>query len=89
MSGRGILTGDRGGDPAARREGADDLAARNGWDRAYEEYDDFDLPTYVGLPTFMKLPWVPDAAGIRARNADVAIIGAGPAGLIAALQVEK
>ena len=40
-----------------------DFAARNGWDRAYEAFDDFDLPTYVGLPTFMKLPWVPDAAG--------------------------
>jgi hypothetical protein len=33
-----------------------DFAARNGWDRAYEAFDDFDLPTYVGLPTFMKLP---------------------------------
>ena len=39
-----------------------DFAARNGWDRAYETYDDFDLPTYVGLPTFMKLPWVTDPA---------------------------
>ena len=28
----------------------------------YESYADFDLPTYVGLPTFMKLPWVPDPA---------------------------
>ena len=40
-----------------------DFAARNGWDRAYEAFDDFDLPTYVGLPTFMKLPWVPDVGG--------------------------
>ena len=30
--------------------GAGDFAARNGWDRAYETFDDFDLPTYVGLP---------------------------------------
>ena len=53
-----------------------DFAARNGWDRAYETYDDFDLPTYVGLPTFMKLPWVTDPAELRARKADVAIVGA-------------
>ena len=43
-----------------------DFAARNGWDRAYEAFDDFDLPTYVGLPTFMKLPWVTDPAELRA-----------------------
>ena len=48
--------------------GDDDFAARNGWDRAYETFDDFDLPTYVGMPTFLKLPWVPDAARLRARN---------------------
>ena len=59
-----------------RDPGAHDFAARNGWDRAYETFDDYDLPTYVGLPTFMKLPWVPDAAELRARNVDVAIVGA-------------
>ena len=53
-----------------------DFAARNGWDRAYEAFDDFDLPTYVGLPTFMKLPWVPDPDALRARKPDVAIVGA-------------
>ena len=53
-----------------------DFAARNGWDQPYETYDDFDLPTYVGLPTFMKLPWVPDPAELAARKADVAIVGA-------------
>jgi agmatinase len=53
-----------------------DFAARNGWDRAYEAFDDFDLPTYVGLPTFMKLPWVTDPAELRARKVDVAIVGA-------------
>jgi agmatinase len=57
-------------------EGDVDFAARNGWDREFEQFDDFDLPTYVGIPTFMRLPWVPDAAGVRARNADIAIIGA-------------
>ena len=53
-----------------------DFAARNGWNRAYESFDDFDLPTYVGMPTFMKLPWVPDAVDLRVRNADIAIVGA-------------
>ena len=57
-------------------EGDVDFAARNGWDRPFETYEDFDLPTYVGLPSFMKLPWVPDPAELRARNVDVAIIGA-------------
>ena len=53
-----------------------DFAARNGWDRAYETYDDFDLPTYVGLPTFMKLPWVTGPGRLRRREVDVAIVGA-------------
>jgi agmatinase len=56
--------------------GDPDFAARNGWDRAYETYDDYELPTYVGLPTFQKLPWVPDPVELRARNVDVAIVGA-------------
>jgi len=56
--------------------GDGDFATRNGWDREYEAFEDYDLPTYVGLPTFMKLPWVPDPADLRARNVDVAIIGA-------------
>jgi agmatinase len=53
-----------------------DFAALNGWDRPYDTFAEFDLPTYVGLPTFMRLPWVPDAAELRARRADVAIVGA-------------
>ena len=53
-----------------------DFAARNGWDREYEMYADFDLPTYVGLPSFMKLPWITDPAELRARGVDVAIVGA-------------
>jgi len=52
------------------------FAAANGWDRPYETYDDFDLPTYVGPVSFMKLPWVTDPAELRARQVDVAIIGA-------------
>ena len=56
--------------------GDTDFAVRNGWDRVYEQFEDYDLPTYVGLPTFMKLPWVPDASELRARNVDIAIVGA-------------
>jgi agmatinase len=52
------------------------FAAANGWDREYEAFSDFDLPTYVGPTTFMNLPWITDAAELRARGVDVAIIGA-------------
>ena len=52
-----------------------DFAARNGWDQPFEAFSDFDLPTYVGLPTFMKLPWVTNPVELRARNVDVAIVG--------------
>ncbi len=60
----------------AKRPHDPDFAAVNGWDREYETYDDFDLPTYVGPVSFMKLPWVTDPAELRAREVDVAIIGA-------------
>ena len=52
------------------------FAARNGWDGEYEIYGDFDLPTYVGPVSFMKLPWIGDPVELRARRADVAIVGA-------------
>ena len=52
------------------------FAAANGWDREFELYTDFDLPTYVGSASFMKLPWISDPAELAARKADVAIIGA-------------
>ena len=52
------------------------FAAANGWDRDYEVYSDFDLPTYVGPTTFMNLPWITDPAALLARRTDVAIIGA-------------
>ena len=52
------------------------LAALNGWDREYEVYQDFELPTYVGPLTFANLPWVADPAELRARKVDVAIVGA-------------
>ena len=53
-----------------------DFAAANGWDREYEVYTDFELPTYVGPTTFMNLPWITDPAQLHARAVDVAIIGA-------------
>ncbi|MGZ6269144.1 MAG: agmatinase [Candidatus Limnocylindrales bacterium] len=53
-----------------------DFAHHNGWDRTFETFTDFDLPTYVGPSTFQKLPWVTDPAAIAARGTDVAIIGA-------------
>ena len=52
------------------------LAARNGWDREYEVFEDFDLPTYVGPTTFMNLPWITDPLELRRRAVDVAIVGA-------------
>jgi agmatinase len=52
------------------------FAAANGWDREFETFADFDLPTYVGPVTFMKLPWITDPAELRRRRTDVAIIGA-------------
>ena len=55
---------------------ASGFAAANGWDRDYETYSDFDLPTYVGPTTFMNLPWVTDPAELHARAVDVAIVGA-------------
>jgi agmatinase len=42
----------------------------------YTAYDEFDLPNYVGLPSFQKLPWISDAAALAERRPDVAIVGA-------------
>jgi agmatinase len=42
----------------------------------YTAYDDFNLPAYVGLPSFQKLPWITDAAALAAERPDVAIVGA-------------
>ncbi len=53
-----------------------DFARLNGWDRSFETYADFDLPTYVGPVSFMKLPWIPDAGELARRKPDVAIVGA-------------
>ena len=42
-----------------------DFARLNGWDRDWETFSDFDLPTYVGPTTFMNLPWITDPAELR------------------------
>jgi agmatinase len=52
------------------------FAAANGWDKDFETYSDYELPTYVGPTTFMNLPWITDPAELRRRQVDVAIIGA-------------
>ena len=63
---------DRPTDPDLDR----DFARLNGWDAVHETWDDYDLPTYVGPLSFMKLPWVTDPAELSRREVDVAIIGA-------------
>jgi agmatinase len=63
---------ERSGGPGSER----DHAHLNGWDREYEVYSDFDLPTYVGLGSFMKLPWVDDLEALARLRPDVAIVGA-------------
>jgi formimidoylglutamase len=62
--------------PSARTTSGPDFAALNGWDKAYETYSDYDLPSYVGPSTFQKLPWVTDPAELRSRKVDVAVLGA-------------
>jgi agmatinase len=42
----------------------------------YTAFPEFDLPSYVGLPSFQKLPWVTDAADLATRRPHVAIVGA-------------
>ena len=53
-----------------------EFAHHAGWDREFTTYSDFDLPTYVGPVSFMKLPWVTDPDELRRRAVDVAIVGA-------------
>ena len=68
-------------DPAHRPAGVEasepgSFASQWGWDRPFEVYDDFDLPTYVGPSTFSNLPWITDPAELERRRVDVAIVGA-------------
>ena len=63
--------------PSSRESGAAGaFAGMWGWDREFDVYDDFDLPTYVGPTTFCNLPWITDPAELEARSVDVAIVGA-------------
>jgi agmatinase len=52
-----------------------DFAALNGWDRAYDVYDNADLPSYVGVQTYCRRDLVEDVAELAARKPDVAIVG--------------
>jgi agmatinase len=65
-------------DPTAGTGAGSDkgFAAANGWDKDYETYSDYELPTYVGPTTFMNLPWITDPAELHRREVDVAIVGA-------------
>ena len=62
-------------DPVRRHSGPNDEHPPIGAD-PYTEFDEFDLPSYVGLPTFQKLPLVTDGAALLERRPDVAIVGA-------------
>jgi agmatinase len=42
----------------------------------YTAFEDFDLPAYVGIPSFQKLPLVTDATSLAERRPDVAVVGA-------------
>ncbi len=62
-------------DDPRRHAGTNDEILPVGLD-PYTEFRDFDLPSYVGLPTFQKLPLLTDGDALRARRPDVAIVGA-------------
>src|SRR2546423_7247244 len=42
----------------------------------FTEFDDFDMPSYVGSTTFQKLPLCADDESLAASDAEVAIVGA-------------
>ena len=42
----------------------------------YTAYDEFNLPAYVGVPSFQKLPWITDAGALALERTEVAIVGA-------------
>ena len=62
-------------DETRRPRGPNDETAAAGLE-PYTEWDDFDLPAYVGRTSFQKLPELTDGEALRARRPDVAIIGA-------------
>jgi agmatinase len=57
------------------RHGPNDEDPPRGLD-PYTEWDEFDLPAYVGRTSFQKLPELTDADALHARRPDVAIVGA-------------
>jgi agmatinase len=61
-------------DGARRHRGTNDENPPVGAD-PYHEFAEFDLPSYVGLLTFQKLPLVDDM-GLAERRPDAAIVGA-------------
>jgi agmatinase len=62
-------------DETHRHGGHNDEVVPTGLD-PYTEYDDFDLPSYLGRTSFQKLPELTDGDALRARHPDVAIVGA-------------
>jgi agmatinase len=58
-----------------RHSGPNDEDPPSGLD-PYTEWDDFDLPSYLGRTSFQKLPELTDGAALRSRRPDVAIVGA-------------
>jgi agmatinase len=61
-------------DDIRRQRGPNDENPPVGAD-PYHEFVEHDLPAYVGLPSFQKLPYLDDAA-LAERRPDVAIVGA-------------
>jgi agmatinase len=57
-------------------DGRPDYAAANGWDADYPRFEEQDRPAYAGSTTFGKRPLVEDAAELRRRAPDAAIVGA-------------
>jgi agmatinase len=45
-------------------------------DGEYDEFPDYELPSYVGSTSFQKLPWVPDDEELARLAPDIAIVGA-------------
>ncbi len=62
-------------DEPRRHAGTNDEDPPIGLD-PYTEFNDFDLPSYVGSATFQKLPLVTDGDALRTRRPDIAIVGA-------------
>jgi agmatinase len=62
-------------DETRRHSGPNHEDAPPGLD-PFTEYDDFDLPAYLGRTSFQKLPELTDGEALRARRPDVAIVGA-------------